>query len=32
MLAVAALEVGNPMSFLVLMEGDDPSWNRQIRI
>jgi hypothetical protein len=27
-LRVAALELGNPMSFIILMEADDPSWNR----
>jgi hypothetical protein len=27
MLSVSAFQLGNPMSFLVLMKADDPLWN-----
>ena len=30
-LGVTALEVGNPVSFFVLMEADDPSLDRRLR-
>lgn len=32
MLRVTALEVGDPMTFIILMEPDDPSWNRRILV